>query len=608
MAGVTLDSMTDTPSLWIGNASGFYGDRLGAVHEMLTEGPVDVLTGDYLAELTMAILGRDQLADPSRGYARTFLRQMRDSLGLIAERRVKVVTNAGGLNPQGLADRLTELAESLGFEPRIAYVTGDDLLHRAEELGLDGPLTANAYLGAFGIAACLDAGADIVVTGRVTDASLTVGPAISHFGWTREDLDALAGATAAGHVIECGAQATGGNYALADDLLREGHDLDRPGFPLAELRADGSAVITKHPGTGGAVTTGTVTAQLVYEIAGARYPGPDVTTRLDTVRLDREGPDRVRLSGVRGEAPPPDLKVGLTGLTGFRNEVDLLITGLDARDKAARAERQLRAALSRRRPEDLGFEFVPAADPHGDTQEAATARLRVTARDHDPAVVGRAFGAAAVELALSGYAGFHLTAPPRDARPDGVVASHAFVPAAEVEHTAILPDGERLVIPPPRTTRVLEEVPEPPLPPPPPGGPQRRAPLGLVLGARSGDKGADANLGVWARDDDGWRWLAHRLTVDLLRELLPETAGLRVTRHLLPRLRAANFWIEGLLAPGTARREGPDPQAKGLGEWLRARVLPLPVSLLPVPASGAAPGDTPSADPAATSAVREARP
>ncbi|MEE2054555.1 acyclic terpene utilization AtuA family protein [Nocardiopsis umidischolae] len=581
MSGVTLVSMTATSPLRVANASGFYGDRFAAVHEMLTGGPVDVLTGDYLAELTMAILGRDQLADPGRGYARTFLGQMRDCLTLITERRVRVVTNAGGLNPRGLADRLTELADGLGLDPRIACVTGDDLLHRAEELDLGSPLTANAYLGAFGIAACLDAGADIVVTGRVTDASLTVGPAVSHFGWTPDDLDALAGATAAGHVIECGAQATGGNYAHAAALLREGHDLDRPGFPIAEIGADGSAVVTKHPGTGGAVTTGTVTAQLVYEIAGARYPGPDVTTRLDTVRLAQEGPDRVRISGTRGEPPPAELKVGLTGLTGFRNDVEFLITGLDAEDKAALAERQMRATLAHRRPEDLRFEFVPAQDPHGPTQDAATARLRVTARDHDASRVGRAFGAAAVELALAGYAGFHLTSPPRDARPDGVAATHALVPAGEVEHTAILPDGARVSVAPAPRTRRPAEVPEPPLPPPLAEGTLREAPLGLVLGARSGDKGADANLGVWAADDDAWRWLAHTLTVPLLRELLPETAGLVVTRHLLPNLRAANFWIEGVLAPGSARREGPDPQAKGLGEWLRARRTLIPEKLLP---------------------------
>lgn len=583
MTTVTLLCMTATPAppLRVGNASGFYGDRFSAVHEMLTEGSVDVLTGDYLAELTMAILGRDQLADPGRGYAKTFLRQMRETLALIMERRITVVSNAGGLNPRGLADELTELAEQLGLEPRIACVTGDDLLHRAEELRLGTPLTANAYLGAFGIAACLDAGADIVVTGRVTDASLTVGPAISHFEWGPEDLDALAGATVAGHVVECGTQATGGNYALAEELTHAGHDLEHPGFPIAEIHSDGSATITKPPNSGGAVSTGTVTAQLVYEISGARYAGPDVTTRLDTVRLTQEGPDRVHLSETRGEAPPPGLKVGLTGLTGFRNEVEFLITGLDAEAKAALAERQMRTALAGREPEELRFTFVPAEDPSGPTQDAATARLRVVARDPDPTRIGRPFGAAAVELALGSYAGFHITAPPRDARPDGVAATHVIVPATEVEHVAILPDGERVSVAPAAHTRELTDLPEPPLPDPLPDGPTRTAPLGLILGARSGDKGPDANLGVWARDDLAWRWLAHELTVERLRALLPEIADLTVTRHPLPNLRAVNFWIEGMLAPGTARREGLDPQAKGLGEWLRARRIDLPEALLP---------------------------
>ena len=203
------------------------------------------------------------------------------------------------------------------------------------------------------------------------------------------------------------------------------------------------------------------------------------------------------------------------------------------------------------------------------------------ARDHDAARIGRSFGAAAVELALGSYAGFHITAPPRDARPDGVSATHAIVPATEVEHMAILPDGERISVAPPPRVQELADVPEPPLPDPLPTGPTRHAPLGLVLGARSGDKGPDANLGVWSHDDLAWRWLAHELTVERLRALLPEIADLTVTRHLLPNLRAANFWIEGMLAPDTARREGLDPQAKGLGEWLRARRIDLPEALLP---------------------------
>ncbi len=288
----------------IGNCSGFYGDRLSAMREMLEGGELDYLTGDYLAELTMLILGRDRMKNPDLGYAKTFLRQLEECMGLALDKGVRIVTNAGGLNPAGLADAVRELAGRLGLGVTVAHVEGDDLLGRIDELGLADdprPMTANAYLGAWGIVDCLRSGADIVVTGRVTDASLTVGPAAAHFGWRADEFDKLAGAVVAGHVIECGAQATGGNYAFFTEL----DDLERPGFPIAEIEADGSSTVTKHPGTGGAVTAGTVTAQLLYEIGGARYPGPDVTARLDTAILENSGTDRVRISGVRGAAPPP---------------------------------------------------------------------------------------------------------------------------------------------------------------------------------------------------------------------------------------------------------------------------------------------------------------
>ena len=281
----------------IGNCSGFYGDRAAAMQEMLTGGDLDYLTGDYLAELTMLILGRDKIKSPERGYAKTFLTQLEECLGLAHDRGVRIVANAGGLNPAGLADAVRALAERLGIPTTVAHVEGDDLLDRAAELGLGSPLTANAYLGAWGIVDCLQAGADIVVTGRVTDASVVVGPAAAHFGWNRDDYDRLAGAVVAGHVIECGVQATGGNYSFFAEIP----DLNHPGFPLAEVHADGSAVITKHPGTGGQVSVGTVTAQLLYEIGGARYANPDATARFDTIALTDDGPDRVRISGVRGE-------------------------------------------------------------------------------------------------------------------------------------------------------------------------------------------------------------------------------------------------------------------------------------------------------------------
>jgi len=561
-----------TGPLRIGNASGFYGDRFDALREMLTDGPLDVLTGDYLAELTMLILGRDRAKDASRGYATTFLRQLEDTLGLAVERGVRIVTNAGGLNPAGLARDIRGLAERLGIGCRVAHVEGDDLLG-ARDWG-PGVVSANAYLGGGGIAACLRGGADVVVTGRVTDAALVTGPAAAHFGWAADDWDALAGAVIAGHVLECGTQATGGNYAFFTEI----EDLRRPGFPLAEIHPDGSSVITKHPGTGGAVTVGTVTAQLLYETAGARYAGPDVTARLDSVRLAQDGPDRVRIHGVRGEAPPPTLKTGLTRLGGHRNEVVFVLTGLDIDAKAALVRDQMEAALAKRRPAEVRWTLARTDRPDADVQEEASALLRLVVRDRDPETVGRAVSGAAVELALASLPGFHVTAPPGKGAPYGVFEA-AYVPQDAVPHIAVLPDGTRTAIPPAPQTRHLTPADEPPLPPPL-QGPTRRAPLGAVAGARSGDKGGSANVGVWVRSEDAWRWLVHTLTPDRLRELLPETAELPITRHQLPHLRALNFTVDGLLGEGVAAQARFDPQAKAVGEWLRSRHLDIPEVLL----------------------------
>lgn len=558
--------------LRIGNASGFYGDRFYALREMLTGGPLDVVTGDYLAELTMLILGRDRLKNPSGGYARTFLGQLEECLGLAHERSVKIVTNAGGLNPAGLADAVRELADRLGIPVRVAHVEGDD-----RTADFPGTLAAHAYLGGHGIAACLREGADVVVTGRVTDAALVTGPAVAHFGWGPEDHDRLAGAVVAGHVLECGAQATGGNYAFFAEhplaLLR------RPGFPLAELHEDGSSVITKHEGTGGVVNTGTVTAQLLYETAGARYAGPDVTARLDTVRLTQEGPDRVRIEGVRGEAPPPTLKVGLNRLGGFRNEVAFVLTGLDIEAKAALVRDQMTDALAKSPPAEVRWDLARTDHSDAPTEETASALLRLVVRDPSQEAVGKALSGAAVELALAGYPGFHVVALPGKGSPYGVFEA-AFVDRETVAHTAVLHDGRRMPVPPADATRVLADVPEPALPEAPPPGPARRAPLGLLAGARSGDKGGNANVGVWVRTDAAWRWLVHTLTADRFRELLPETAGLPVERHVLPNLRALNFVVEGILGEGVAAQHRFDPQAKGLGEWLRARHLDIPEDLL----------------------------
>lgn len=567
--------------LRIGNCSGFYGDRQSAMREMLEGGPLDVLTGDYLAELTMLILGKDTMKDPSLGYAKTFVRQLEDALGLALERGVRIVSNAGGLNPAGLADRVREVARGLGLDPQVAHVEGDDLRSRATELGFEGALTANAYLGGFGIAAALGAGADVVVTGRVTDASLVVGPAVAHHGWTPTSYDELAGAVVAGHVLECGTQATGGNFSGFRSLPHDGRPL---GFPLAEIAADGSSVVTKHPGTGGAVTVDTVTAQLMYEIQTARYLNPDVTAHLDTVRLREVGQDRVEMSGIRGEAPPEQLKVCVNELGGFRNTVEFVLTGLDIDAKADWVREQLAPALHAREV-SWTRSALPPAD--ADTEEGASCLLRCTVKDDRPDPVGRAFTSAAVELALASYPGFTMTAPPAPPTPYGVYRA-AYVDRGSVAHTVVHADGRRELIDDP--TEFAAPDPDAGLRPSPFLAPAdsltRRAPLGTFVHARSGDKGGDANLGLWVVHDGSGKydarvtWLAKLITPRKVRELVPEAADLPVEVYVLPNLGGVNVLIRGLLGEGVAASTRFDPQAKGLGEWVRSRMVHVQEGLL----------------------------
>ncbi|MGC0418636.1 acyclic terpene utilization AtuA family protein [Embleya sp. AB8] len=584
----------------IANCSGFYGDRLAAAREMVEDGPIDVLTGDYLAELTMSILWKARAKDPSAGYARTFVTQMEQVMGTCLDRGIRIVANAGGLNPAGLAERLRTSAQRLGLAPRIAHITGDDVLTKVAH----GPqtVTANAYLGAWGITEALAAGADIVVCPRVTDASLVVGPAAWWHGWRRADHDRIAGAIVAGHVIECGPQATGGNYPFLGEQPRPPRpgrtadfalDTRRPGFPIAEVAADGSAVITKHRGTGGLVSIGTVTAQLLYEIGGPAYANPDAVARFDTVRLTAAGPDRVRIHGVRGLPPPATLKVGVNELGGYRNTMTMVLTGLDIETKAAHAEHMLFAALGGRdRFAEVDVRLLRFDRPDAPTNEQATAHLRITVKDPDPTKVGRAFSGTVVELALAGYPGFHTTTPPTAETAYGIFRA-ASIPTTEVEHTVVLPDGRSRRIPPPELTAPLPESPaQPGIPGKRTGNRSgnrsgnrtgtrtRRVPLGLVCGARSGDKGGDANLGLWARDDAGFRWLRGHLTVDRLRELLPEASDLPIERYVLDNLRAVNFVLVGLLGDGVAASTRPDPQAKGLAEYIRSRHTDIPTTLL----------------------------
>jgi hypothetical protein len=595
--------------LRVANCSGFYGDRLEAAREMVEGGPIDVLTGDWLAELTLLILAKQRRRDPQRGYARTFITQMEEVLAECVERGIKVVTNAGGLNPGGCAAELERIASAAGIRVRIASVEGDDLLARLAELHAQGepfantdtgepfdamrgvPVAANAYLGHWGIAEALGRDADVVVCGRVTDAALVAGPAAWYFGWEAGDLDAIAGAVVAGHVLECGCQATGGNFSFFTELP----GLERAGFPIAELRSDGSAVITKHPRTGGAVTVETVTAQLLYEIASPEYLGPDCVARFDTVSLSDEGPDRVLVSGARGSRPPETLRVAVNYLAGYRNTVSFVFAGLNVPEKMAVAQ----SALWELVPggpaafDEVVVDVVGAVD--GEGSAAGLVELRISVLGTEEEAVGRRFSGAAVETALASYPGCHLAAPPGGASEVGVLWPTSI--GRTHVHQSLVIDGERIAVADrsaaaapyaasaqrsgpdeemgPRAAAVLPEETHRSL-----DEPTALLPIGRVVGARSGDKGGNANLGIWARTEPAFEWLRSYLTVEMLTRLLPDTAPFEIDRYELENLRACNFVVRGYLGRGVAASLGRDPQAKNLAERFRAQLVQLPLRLL----------------------------
>jgi hypothetical protein len=579
----------------IANFSGYYGDRLTAFDEVMAGDPADVLIGDYLAEVTLAALAGRYAEDRSLGYAEPFLVQVRPHLTAIAERGIKVVTNAGGFNPEGLATALRSAARDAGADIRVAYVDGDNLLSRLDELAAAGeelrhldsgaplsswgatPIAANAYLGGWGIAAALETGADIVVCGRVTDASLTLGPAAWWHGWRPDEWDALAGAVTAGHVIECGPHATGGNFSGFTTIP----GVEHPGYPIAEVAADGSSVITKHARDGGAVTVDTVTAQLLYEIQGPRYLNPDVTVHLDTVRLTGDGPDRVRIHGAAGSPPPPTTKVAVFAPIGFQTVQTVFVTAPDVDEKVALLRRQLEAMVDDRVEalEVTRLGQVPV-DPATQWEATVPVRIMATARTAEALSASR-FAGKLHSLYLGSYPGFF-----HDGGAMRVMAPHpridywpAVLPLALVPHRVTSHDGTVVdVALPPMTS--YEDQPVHPEPEPlVPTGDERRRPLGDLVHARSGDKGGNSNVGLWVDNDAAWQWLRQALSTDALRQLMPELKDLDVTRHELPHLRAVHFVLHGLLGTGGSSNLRVDQVGKAVGEYLRAKHVPIPRAL-----------------------------
>jgi len=579
--------------LIIANCSGFFGDRFSAAKEMVEGGPIDVLTGDYLAELTMAILFRQTLKDQTLGYVSTFLKQMEEVMGRCLDSNIKVVANAGGLNPKGLAHKLDEVAQKFGLNPKIAYIEGDNLLPRLDELQKKGEefihldkgfklkddkaktISANAYLGCWGIAEALKEGADIVVGGRLADAALVMGPSAWRFQWERNDWDRLAGAAVAGHIIECSAQATGGNYSFIEEIP----SYRNIGFPIAEVHSDGSCVITKHPGTGGLVSIGTVTAQLIYEIREPRYLTPDVNARFDTIQISQESKDRVRIHGVCGEPPSDKSKVCINNLGGYRNSMTIVLTGLDIEKKASILEDALfESTGGKNQYAKWDVTLTRSEKENPATNEEAFAYLKLSVMDPDPQKIAD-FSSKIVELALSNIPGFTATAPPSKGTPfimhwpalvSGThITQKVFINGKEIPIDYLKTEPEAAV-PEPFAVKIPEA----------PNGKIIQAPLGKVFATRSGDKGGNANLGILAKTPQAYAFLDRFLTTEKLKELITDMKEYKIERYEMPNLLAVNFYINGLLGDGVAASFRSDPQAKTLGEYLRAKVVEMPESIL----------------------------
>ncbi|MEM1119240.1 MAG: acyclic terpene utilization AtuA family protein [Bacteroidota bacterium] len=587
--------MKNQDKVIIANMSGFYGDRFTAAMEMVQGGPIDFLTGDYLAELTMAILYKSQMKKPELGYAVTFLRQMEQVMGICLDKGIKVVVNAGGLNPSGLAKALKNLAQTLRVHPKIAHIEGDNLMPRLDQLQKEGvpfqhleraitlaqsgmpPVSANAYLGCWGIVAALNKGADIVVTGRVADASVVMGPAAHHFGWTKDNWDALAGAAVAGHIIECSGQAVGGNYSFFKEVL----SFKNMGFPIAEIEHDGSSIITKHPNTGGLISVGTVTAQLLYEVNAPAYITPDVVAHIDTAKLEQVGKDQVKVSGTKGTPATNTAKVTVNCMGGFKNMMSFLVAGLDIEEKAQIFKQQFLDNVGGEKAFDhLDIQFYKTQNENPAINEEAFGRMRFSVIDKNPKKAGKFFTSKLVELALCSIPGFCFETQLAPARPR-IVHFPALIDKKYLQQE-IEVDGEKMTV-----SEVTYDGEPVVLDKPAPNYPltvdtdkTTKTYLGTLYAARSGDKGGNANLGIWGKTPTAYAFLKSFLTVDKLKELMPETQSYEIKRYDYPNLLGLNFYIIGFLEEGIAASNKVDGQAKSLGEYLRAKVVELPTSLL----------------------------
>ena len=573
----------------IANCSGFYGDRLSAAKEMVDGGPIDVLTGDYLAELTMAILyGQKIQRGEKAGYVGTFLKQLKQIASSCSEKNIKVVSNAGGLNPKSMAEEVKNILDSEGLNLKVAYIDGDDFMDKFDELKKNGEelknldtevslfkqslpaVSANYYLGCWGIKQALDEGADIVICPRVTDAALVMGPAAWKFNWSRDDYDKLAGSLAAGHIIECGAQATGGNYSF----FKEVPSFQNVGFPIAEIEESGNFKIYKHKGTGGLVSTGTVTAQLLYEISSPKYLSPDVIAHFDSLKIEDLGDDKVFISNVKGSPPTNKHKACINLAGGYKNSMELIVTGLDIEEKARIFTDELFRSLGGKDVfDDVSIQLIRTDKEEPLTNEEAMAILKIDVKSSSPEKVGRIFSAKVIELALANYPGWTAQSEIKQASPfisywPALVDSKNVKEKLHFNNESKVIEIEKHQEQPINLEKInIDEYVSKDI---------EKINFGRIFGTRSGDKGGCANLGVWAKDASSYSYLYHFLTVEQLKKLLPDLECFEIERYELPNIFALNFYVKGILENGVSSNNRRDGQAKSLGEYLGTKLIDCP--------------------------------
>ncbi|THY92920.1 DUF1446-domain-containing protein [Aureobasidium pullulans] len=593
--------------LRIGNCSGATGDAPHAMARMVREADVDVITGDWLSEMNIAWESIRKAEDPELGYDVGFLRQLTECIDDIAERKTKVITNAGAMNAPVLARKVEELCQSRGHDLVVATILGDDVSYLLKQ-GKSGqralefphldhqnqlledwdpdlePTCAAAYIGAWGIVAALREGADIVICGRVTDASPVVGAAAWWYGWSEQSYDQLAGALIAGHLIECGPYATGANFSGFKQFLSELVDL---AFPIAEITPSGTCYITKPDSMNGVVDKFNITSQLLYELQGQMYLNPDVVADIGSIRIEETGRKNcVSITGCKGFPPPATTKVMVAAPGGWQAETTYYINGLDVQEKAQMMKQQLQSIFSGSKFSKFSAELYGTQVDNPSSQQAGTVMLRVFAqarRKED--IAAEKFKIPLYSLRMQSYPGYHMNLDFRTMEPKQFYEIFpATIPQATINHEAVVA-GKTISIPPPRRTQHypvqrpssetataidLESF-----------GPTERRPLGTVVHARSGDKANNSNVGFFVRHADEYTWLQSLLTVNKLKELLQDDyAGHGIERCEFPNILAVHFRIMDFLDGGIASSARIDGLGKGVGEYLRSKHVDIPIKFL----------------------------